>query len=489
MQQTSLRILMVASEAAPFAKTGGLADVVGALPPALRELGHDVRLVLPGYKCVRQADLPLQRYRAKIPVPIGGQIYPLAYRQADLNGIPVYFLDAPELFDRNGLYGEQGQDYPDNAFRFGLFSRAALELARRLDFRPDIVHAHDWQTGLAPVYLREHLWRDPHFMETGSLFTIHNLGYQGLFAAETLAELGLDSALFDIDRLEYFGRISLLKGGIRFADRISTVSPTYCREIQTAAHGMGLEGLLTSRSNRLHGILNGLDEKLWDPGNDPALPQAYAAGDLRGKRVCKQALQKELGLQPEPAIPLAAMVTRLDPQKGIDLLIEAWQTLLERKYQLVVLGSGTPRYERQLAELAEAYPGRSKVLRGFDDALARRIYAGSDLFLMPSRYEPCGLGQLIALRYGSVPVVRNTGGLADTIIDPQESTAEANGFLFADYTANGLLEAVDRALSAFDRQPFWQELVRHGMEQDFSWQRAAADYVELYREIKDDRSG
>lgn len=489
MPKDPLNILMVASEAAPFAKTGGLADVVGALPPALRALGHDVRLVLPGYQCIRQANLPLRRSRAKIPVPIGGQVYPAGYRQTELHGTPVYFIDAPELFDRAGLYGEQGQNYPDNAFRFGLFSRAALELARRLGFRPDIVHAHDWQTGLVPVYLHEHLWRDPHFIDTGSLFSIHNLGYQGLFAAEALVELGLDSALFDIDRLEYFGRISLLKGGVRFADRVSTVSPTYCREIQTETLGMGLEGLLTSRSNRLHGILNGLDDKLWNPVDDPALPQGYSSEDLRGKQVCKQALQEELGLQPDQTIPLAAMVTRLDSQKGIDLLIEHWHTLLERTLQLVILGSGTPRYESQLAELAEAYPGRSKILRGFDDPLARRIYAGSDLFLMPSRYEPCGLGQLIALRYGSVPVVRATGGLADTITDPQDDAAAANGFIFADYSAGALLETIDRALSAFDRKPFWRNLVVRGMSQDFSWQQAAAAYVKLYRRINNDRSG
>ncbi|HKL24641.1 MAG TPA: glycogen synthase GlgA [Desulfuromonadales bacterium] len=489
MSDRSLNILMVASEAAPFAKTGGLADVVGALPPALQARGHDVRVVLPGYRCVRQSGAPLRRSRAKIPVPVGGRLYPAGYREGRLDEVPVYFIEAPELFDRDGLYGEQGQDYPDNALRFGLLSRAALELARRLDFKPDIVHAHDWQTGLVPVYLHQHLWRDPHFINTGSLFSIHNLGYQGLFAAESLTELGLDSALFDIDRLEYHGMISLLKGGIRYADRVNTVSPTYCREIQTPEFGMGFEGLLTSRRNRLHGILNGLDAALWNPQGDPALPQRYSADNPQGKQVCKQALQEELGLQPDPAIPIVAMVTRLDPQKGIDLLIENWQDLLARKLQLVILGSGTPRYERQLDELARTCPGRSKVLKGFNDPLARRIYAGSDLFLMPSRYEPCGLGQLIALRYGSVPVVRATGGLADTISDPQDAAEEANGFLFAEDSASALLQALDRALSAYDRPPFWRKLVERGMHQDFSWQGAAAAYVALYRRINDDRSG
>lgn len=483
-----IKILMVASEAAPFAKTGGLADVVGALPPALQAQGHDVRLVMPCYRCVREVTGSLRKSRAILPVPIGGQVWPVAWRQGQLEGVPVYFIDVPELYDRSGLYGEQGQDYPDNDLRFGLLCRAALELARKLAFAPDIVHAHDWQAGLAPVYLRQQLWRDPHFLETGSLFSIHNLGYQGLFPSTSLIELGLDSSLFSADRMEYYGQLSLLKGGIRFADRINTVSPTYCREIQTQELGMGLDGLLRSRSDQLHGILNGLDNILWNPATDQALPAPYSADELDGKALCKAALQQELGLQPAPTVPLVAMVTRLDPQKGIDLLLEQWDRILTRTIQLVILGSGVPRYEQQLAELAERYPGQVAVLRAFDDPLARRIYAGSDLFLMPSRYEPCGLGQLIALRYGSVPLVHATGGLADTIVDPRENPARANGFVFEELTGDSLLDGLDRSLSAYVRQQPWKELVLRGMRQDYSWQRAAAAYVELYRRIQSDRA-
>jgi starch synthase len=489
MSETSLKILMVASEAAPFAKTGGLADVAGALPPALRALGHDVRLVMPWYRSVRKASGPLRSQRTKIPVPMGGQVYSVAFRCGELHGVPVYFIDVPEFYDRADLYGEQGQDYPDNAIRFGLLSRAALELARHLDFAPDIVHSHDWQTGPVPVYLSQALWKDPHFLRTGSLFSIHNLGYQGLFDAGVLVELGLDSSLFSADRLEYHGRVSLLKGGLRFADRISTVSPTYCHEIQTPAFGMGFEGLLTARRNRLHGVLNGLDGDLWNPETDQALSKTYSPAKLRGKGQCKTALQAELGLQPEATTPIAAMVTRLDPQKGIDLLIDQWAAILDRKIQIVILGSGAPRYEQRLAELAGHYPGRAAVLKSFDDRLARRIYAGSDLFLMPSRYEPCGLGQLIALRYGSVPVVRATGGLADTITDPREQPDQANGFRFDEYSGTALLETLDLALATFAQAPAWRKLLVRGMRQNFSWERAADSYTEIYRRILSDRSG
>ncbi len=489
MRNTPLNILMVASEAAPFAKTGGLADVVGALPQALQAQGHDVRLVMPWYRSVRKNSGPVRKNRSSLAVPMGGAVDTVAFRQGALGAVPVYFIDAPELYDRAGLYGEEGQDYPDNALRFGLLSRAALELTRKISFVPDIVHAHDWQAGLVPVYLNQHLWRDAHFAKTGSLFSIHNLGYQGQFATEALVGLGLDSSLAAPDRLEYFGRISLLKGGIRYADRISTVSPTYCREIQTPEFGMGLDGLLTSRQTHLHGILNGLDDDLWSPATDPALPENYSTSNLRGKAVCKAALQDELGLQPDPAVPIVAMVTRLDSQKGIDLLIDTWQTLLDRKIQLVILGSGAPDYERALTTQGQAYPGRVAFSRRFDDKLARRIYAGSDLFLMPSRYEPCGLGQLIALRYGCVPLVRATGGLADTIVDPCDRTAPANGFLFQEQTGTALIEGLDRALSTYHQAKAWQTLLRYGMQQDFSWQRAAAAYSDLYRRILSDRSG
>ena len=480
----ALKLLMVASEAAPFAKTGGLADVVGSLPPALHALGHDVRLVMPWYRAVRGVTGNLRLSRRKLSVPMGGRVYQVGYRTGEIRGVPVYFIDLPEFYDRPELYGEQGQDYPDNAERFGLLSRAALELVRHLEFVPDVIHAHDWQTGLVPVYLQQQFWRDPFFAGTGSLFSIHNLGYQGAFPRETRRVLGLDESLLTPEALEYHGQISLMKGGIRFADQVNTVSPTYCREIQTPECGMGLDGLLLSRADRLHGILNGLDGNLWSPANDKALMRTYGPKDLSGKAVCKQDLQKKLDLQISSDTPIVAMVTRLDSQKGLELVLESWDKIMTRKLQLVILGTGNPDFERCLADAASYYPGQARVLLRFDDALSRRIYAGSDLFLMPSRYEPCGLGQLIALRYGSVPLVHATGGLADTIIDPQASVDQANGFTFHEYRHSSLLEGLDRALETYAEPKDWQKLRLQGMTQDTSWTHAAGQYVDLYRLCK-----
>ena len=481
MSESPLKLLMVASEAAPFAKTGGLADVVGSLPTALHALGHDVRLIIPWYRSVRKAIGNLRAGRKKIAVPMGGRVYQLSWRTGENQGVPVYFLDFPEFYDRQGLYGERGQDYPDNAERFGLLSRAALELARQIGFAPDVIHAHDWQAGLVPVYLHRHLWRDPFFAGTGSLFSIHNLGYQGVFPLESARLLDLDDSLTGPDGLEYYGQISLLKGGIGFASHVNTVSPTYCREIQTPQQGMGLDGLLRSRGDHLHGLLNGLDGKLWSPVHDGALANNYSAKKLSGKKECKKQLQKELGLKLAPKTPIVAMVTRLDSQKGIELVLESWDRLMRPDLQLVILGTGNIDFEHRLAEAASYYPGKAAVILQFDDALSRRIYAGSDMYLMPSRYEPCGLGQLIALRYGSVPVVHATGGLADTITDPLDPARPANGFVFHEYRHDSLLECLARALETYAKTDAWRTIMLQGMNQDMSWQQAAGDYVNLYR--------
>ena len=481
MTESPLKLLMVASEAAPFAKTGGLADVVGSLPPALHALGHDVRLIIPWYRSVRKAVGNLRAGRKKLVVPMGGRVYLVSWRTGENQGVPVYFLDFPEFYDRPGLYGERGQDYPDNAERFGMLCRAALELARQIDFPPDVIHAHDWQAGLVPVYLHRHLWRDPFFTNTGSLFSIHNLGYQGVFPQEVARFLALDNSLLSPDGLEYFGQISLLKGGISFATQVSTVSPTYCREIQTPQHGMGLDGLLRSRADHLHGLLNGLDGDLWSPARDKALSSNYSVKKLSGKKACKKQLQKELGLGLLPGTPIVAMVTRLDSQKGIELVLECWDRLMRHDLQMVILGTGNPDFERRLAEAANYYPGKASVLLQFDDSLARRIYAGSDIFMMPSRYEPCGLGQLIALRYGSVPLVHATGGLADTINDPLDPTQQANGFAFKEYRHDSFLACLARALETYAKTDTWRAIMLQGMQQDFSWRHAAGEYVNLYR--------
>jgi len=476
-----MKILMVASEAAPFAKTGGLADVVGSLPSALHALGHDVRLVMPWYRAVRETTGNLRLNRRKLSITLGNHLYQARYRTGEISGVLVYFIDVPELYDRPELYGEHGQDYPDNAERFALLSLAALELVRQIKFAPDVIHAHDWQAGLVPAYLHQQREQDSFFAKTSSLFTIHNLGYQGIFPMKTGRDLGLDGPLLSSDGFEYHGQISLLKSGIRFADQINTVSPTYCQEIQTPECGIGLDGLLRSRADRLHGLLNGLDGKLWSPSDDQSLTHSYTSEDLSGKPACKKALQEELGLQVSAETPIVAMVTRIDVQKGIELVLESWDKIMARDLQLVILGTGNPDYERRLAEAASFYPGQAHVLIRFNDTLSRRIYAGSDLFLMPSRYEPCGLGQLIALRYGSVPLVHATGGLVDTIVDPQESADQANGFVFHEYQHNSLLDCLDKALSAYAEPEIWQKLMLQGMTQDISWAHAAEQYVDLYR--------
>lgn len=486
MAEQALKLLMVASEASPFAKTGGLADVVGSLPATLHALGHDVRLVMPWYRSVKEVTGPLRPSRQKIVIPMGGRVYQAAYRTTERNGVQVYFLDIPECYDRPSLYGDKGQDYPDNAERFGILSRGALELARQIGFSPDVVHAHDWQTGLVPVYLHQQLWRDPFFAGTASLFTIHNLGYQGVFPLATARQLDLDESLLTPDGLEYHGQLSLLKAGLRFASQVSTVSPSYCREIQTPERGMGLDGLLRSRQERLHGVLNGIDDKLWSPAEDPALENSYDADSLANKALCKEALQKELGLQVSSRTPLVAMITRLDSQKGIELVLESWDKMMQHDLQLVILGTGNPDYERCLEEAASYYPGQASALLRFDDNLSRRIYAGSDIFLMPSRYEPCGLGQLIALRYGSLPLVHATGGLADTITDPQESDDQANGFVFDQYRHAQLLDCLERALTTYQDTSAWQKMVSYGMNQDLSWNQAAKRYVDLYYRCKEE---
>jgi len=483
-----VNILLISPEVSPFAKSGGLADVAGALPRALHRLGHDVRVVLPGYRGIAER-FPLAETGLAVEASIDGHRQRAAVRRTLLDEVPVYCLDHPGYFDRAGLYGTPAGDYPDNAERFGFFCRAALELPRRLDWRPDVLHCNDWQSGLVPVLLRTTYRDDPFYDGTGSLLTIHNLGYQGLFTYDSLAPLGLDPGLFSVEALEYWGRFSLLKGGVVFADRVNTVSATYCLETLTPDYGFGFDGILRTRGAAYSGILNGLDGHQWDPAADAALVTPYGADTLAGKKECKRALQRELGLAEEPDVPLAAMVTRLDTQKGLDLVEGAWEGLLERGVQFVLLGTGEEKHMRFFAGLKGCQPRQVSINLAFDDAFSRRIYAGSDLFLMPSRYEPCGLGQLIALRYGSIPVVRRTGGLADTIVDPAVAPAKGNGFTFGEPTPLSLLVALDRALELYRQPQRWQAMVRRGMTQDFSWDRSAQRYIELYRQTRENRNG
>lgn len=466
---------MVASEAAPLAKTGGLADVVGSLPAALRSCGDEPAVVIPRYGSI---DLrTARRVWDHLPVFLGADRYDIAVYQAP-GEFPFYLVDCPPLFAlaRKGLYGETGIDYPDNHIRFAVFARAALGVARNL-FRTDILHCHDWQTGLIPAYLRTIFATDPTFAGIKTLFTIHNLGYQGLFPKTALADAALEPALFGPDGIEFFGRVSYIKGGIALADALNTVSPTYAREIQTPEYGFGLDGALRARADVLSGILNGVDYNEWSPEVDRLIPANYSARDLAGKRTCKSQLLAEVGL-PQEAMdrPLVGIVSRFTRQKGSDLLKDAAPDILAQDTYLAALGTGEPEYEDFFRDLAAHYPGRVAVHVGFDNGLAHRIEAGSDMFLMPSRYEPCGLNQIYSLRYGTVPVVRATGGLDDTIDD-------GTGFKFRDYSGQALVEAVRAALQAFAGRETWEAMMHRGMEKDFSWKTSAGAYSALYRKL------
>jgi len=470
-----IKVLMVASEAAPFAKTGGLADVVGALPAQLREFDCEVAVLIPRYRTV---DLnSARRIYDSLPIWLGGSVHHASLYQANAP-TPFYFLEAPALYDRDGYYGDSSGDYPDNAVRFAVLARAALAVARRV-FRPQILHCHDWQTGLVPVYLRTVFAYDPTFLGLRTLFTINNLGYQGLFLPSVLPQVGLDRRVFNMDGLEFFGKVNFMKGGLNFSDALSTVSRRYAAEIQTEEYGFGLDGVLRARSAELHGILNGVDYGNWNPQTDPHLVAHYSADDLRGKRECKRDLLREFGL-PEAAVarPLLGVVSRLTSQKGTELILEIVPKLVKDNLCLVLLGSGDAEYEEQLREAAAAYPDHIAFRAGYDEALAHKIEAGSDMFLMPSQYEPSGLNQLYSVRYGTVPVVRATGGLDDTI-------DEGTGFKFQEYSAPALLEAIRAASAVFRDRNAWEAIVRRGMRQDFSWRDSAAEYAALYRRLLD----
>jgi starch synthase len=462
------KVLMVASEAAPFAKTGGLADVIGSLPAALQAIGIEAAVLLPRY---RGAALEGgRRIFDHLQVWLGGTLYDSSVYQIG----DYYFLDCPELYDRAGLYGTPLGDYPDNHIRFAVLSRAALEVARRI-FRPQVIHCHDWQSGMVAAYLRTSLAGDPTFAGIKTLFTIHNLGYQGLFPKSALADIGLDRGLFHPGAVEFFGQVSFMKAGIVYSDALSTVSKAYAREIQTPEYGFGLDGLLRSRSDVLSGIVNGVDYTTWNPESDPHLAAPYSAADLSGKRTCKQALLREFGLTTEAAQsrPLIGIVTRLVGQKGADLIADIGEDLANENLSLVALGSGEAKYEKLWLDLAAAHPAKIAVRIGYDDGLAHRIEAGSDMFLMPSRYEPCGLNQIYSLRYGTIPVVRATGGLDDTI-------DEDTGFKFQEYSGAALLSAIRAALVEFQNAEKWSARMQMAMAKDYSWNVSALEYARLY---------
>lgn len=473
-----MKVLFLASEAAPFAKTGGLGDVAGSLPAALADLGSDVRLAIPLYRGMSTSGL---RHAAAFYLPVGRwQERCDVYEGTAGGNVTVYFLRKDDYFDRPGLYGVNGVDFPDNAERFAFFSRAALELCRVLRFSPRIIHANDWQTGLVPLYASRLYGSDPLFAGAATVFTIHNLGYQGLFPPDDLPLLGLDRDVFTPDGIEFWGKLSFIKAGLVFAHALTTVSPTYSREIQTPEFGHGLDGILAMRSGDLYGILNGIDHRDWDPSRDKRLPAVYSADGLAGKERCRRELRGRAGL-PVSEAPLLAMVTRIADQKGFDILAGALPDILSRDVQLVILGTGDEKYRRLLSAQEELSGGRMRLLDRYDEDFARLVYAGADIFLMPSRYEPCGLSQMIALRYGTVPVVRRTGGLRDTVTDVDPGTGAGTGFVFDEYSPDALAGCIVRAVSAFQDRAAWQRIMRAGMAMDFSWDRSAREYLTVYQ--------
>lgn len=470
-----LRVLMVGSEVAPFAKTGGLADVLGSLPLALAQRGVSVAVLMPRYGFIPLDRL--QRVYDQFPIVMGIDQIPAQVYAFEDRGVRYFFLDVPGLFGRQGLYTEKGQDYPDNFRRFGALSIAGCEAIRRL-FRADILHCHDWQTGLAPLYLRERYRLDPNFMAVKSVFTIHNLAYQGIFGREVLPMLGLPEQVFESGVAEFYGKVSYLKAGVATADAVTTVSPTYAKEIQTPQSGWGLDGLLRARKDTLYGILNGADYSLWDPAFDPYLVANYSADDLTGKAACKRDLLQTVGLSADALEdkPVIGIVARLSEQKGFDLIGAVADDLMREDLALVVLGSGEARYVDLFRSLANRYPDRVAFRVGYDEALAHKIEAGSDLFLMPSQYEPCGLNQIYSLRYGTVPIVRAVGGLEDTV-------TEETGFKFAGYSGREMMEAIREALKAYGNKRAWKKRMLAGMSLDYSWAASAQQYLDLYARL------
>lgn len=481
-RKAPIRVAMISPEISPFAKTGGLGEVVGALAHTLRQLGAEVALVLPAYRSALAGGFGLEAAETRLEVSVGGERQSAALLRGQLDGgIPVYLVRADRYFDRDQLYGTAEGDYPDNAERFVFFCRAALELLRRDP--PQLLHCHDWQSALVCAFLKAQPERYGALAAAKTVLTVHNLGYQGLFDAEAWRLLELDRSFFTMPFFEFYGRINFLKAGLVFADHITTVSPTYAAEIQTPEQGCGLDGVLRARSASVTGILNGIDERVWNPATDPHIAANYDARRLSGKRACKAALQREMGLAQDPEIPLFALVARLATQKGFDLLDEAFDDLLRKPLQLVLLGAGDRRYETRFRELVARYPGKAAFRVGFDEPLAHRIEAGADLFLMPSLYEPCGLNQMFSMKYGTIPLAHATGGLKDTVEECDAAARRGNGFLFAPYTREAFLECVERALDLFARRRDWTALMRRAMAADHSWKRRARAYEDLYRRL------
>lgn len=456
-----LKVLFAASEVVPFAKTGGLADVAGSLPIALEKLGIDVRIIMPKYSSIK----------VEGPETVIGK------------DIKVYFVENDNYFNRKELYGDKYGDYEDNLDRFSFFSREVMERCKKENFSPDIIHCNDWQTALVPVYLNTIYKFDPFFSNTKTLFTVHNLAYQGLFDKEQYPKIGLDWALFSINYFEFYGKVNLMKAGFIYSDAISTVSPTYAKEILTEEFGCGLEGVLKTRESELSGILNGIDYNQWDPASDRRIFKRYSPEEVDDKYVNKEKLQKEVGLKADLDVPLIGMISRLADQKGLDILAKIIDDLLSMKVQFILLGTGDNKYHLLFEKMAKAHQKNTSIHLKFDATLAQKIYASSDIFLVPSKYEPCGLGQLISFKYGTVPVVRQTGGLKDSVVEFDPKTGSGSGFTFSAYNADALFSAVKKALNTYKNRNAWRVLIKRIMGLDFSWEHSGCEYEKLYESI------
>jgi starch synthase len=493
MAAKKYKILFITSEVVPFVKTGGLADVSAALPQMLAELGHEVRIVVPKYGAVDDRKFKIHEVvRLKdLSVNIGGKEVIFSLKSCFLPGqkvrVQIYFLDNHEYFgSRNSLYVDpvSGKDYPDNDERFILLTNAVFELISKLGWIPDIIHCNDWQCGLIPAYLKTIYKDDEQFSKFKVLFTIHNLAYQGIFPKSTFKKTGLPEEFNSEKGLEIYGKLNFMKSGLMFADVINTVSETYSNEIRTDNElGAGLKTVLAKRKNDLYGIINGIDTKVWNPEKDKHLPKKYSAQNLNSKVINKEALAQKFGFNFDENIPIIGIISRLYDAKGLDLVNSAFQDLMKLNIQMVLLGTGDKKYHQFFEKMNKKYPGKFSCYLGFDDELAHLIEGGADILLMPSRYEPCGLNQMYSLMYGTVPLVRETGGLADTVVKYNEKTGEGNGFMFKQYEASALLRELKRALKVFDDKKAWHKIMKTGMKSDFSWNSSAKKYVDLYKTV------
>ena len=476
-----MKILFAASECVPFIKTGGLADVVGALTPVLKAQGADVRVILPLYAAIPQEYVNQMKLECEFEVELCWRRQYCGIKSLEYQGVTFYFVDNQYYFGRSYIYGLGGDEYE----RFGFFDRAVIDALVHLDFKPDVVHCHDWQTGMIPALLKIQYAQYPFYQDMKTVYTIHNLQYQGVFPIKAVQDtLGLGDSLFTSDKLECYGCANYMKAGLVYADELTTVSPSYADEIQTAFYGERLDGLLRARKDQLVGILNGIDVNDYDPAKDPQIYANYDPYHLGGKEICKQELQKELGLEVDPTVPLVGIISRLSNQKGFDLIECVIRELMATGIQLVVLGMGEAKYTNLFSWAESEYPGRLATRFAMNHQLAHRIYAGSDMFLMPSQFEPCGLSQMIAMRYGSVPIARETGGLRDTVLSYNKFTDEGNGFTFFNYNAHDMLHTVRRAVHYYNNnRDVWYRLIVRGMTGDYSWYSSAGKYMALYEEV------